>query len=257
MKSRILAVLLGLASVSTPAWAKDKDPPADSTPDVPSKTDADKKDQAPEPAPASSDEGDATVRGLSWDLLAGGVPSSGALIEGELGFSALPRVAYHYTLAPQLSVGGMVSFDYAYWVPNAAFTPALLLQVPVRYSLYRSATTSIGVRGDPGIAFSFSSDKRPFFFGVLLNASISAGFTLQNRFIVGGTLAIPIAYAIPTNGTTTDVIFPLLIGPFLEFHVTPPLALTFDLKMGPTFNSASAAGTLFGLAMMVGIAYRM
>jgi hypothetical protein len=46
-----------------------------------------------------------------------------------------------------------------------------------------------------------------------------------------------------------------LFGPLFEFHVTPPLALIFNLRVGPHLNSAGS--TLFGLEMMSGIAYRL
>jgi hypothetical protein len=219
--------------------------------------DSTQKDQgvAKEPVP---EEGDTTVRGLSWDLMGGGVPSSGALIEGDLGFSALPRVAYHYSMSPSFSVGGMISFDYAYWQPSAAFSPSMLLQAPVRFSLYRSPTVSIGLRGDPGLGFLFAGGKRESFeFAFLLNFGGTFGVTVQNRFIIGGGIWFPLAWRIPSNGTTSDVVLPLLVGPFLEFHVTPPLAIIFDVRAGPTFHSDALLGTDFGLAMMVGLAYRM
>src|SRR6185503_9933270 len=87
-----------------------------------------------EESTAESEEGSedlGVTRGLSWDLLAGGIPSEGALIEAGVGFSGLPRVAYHRTLSPELSIGGMVTFDYAYWAPKIAFASSLLFQMPV------------------------------------------------------------------------------------------------------------------------------
>jgi hypothetical protein len=252
---RLLA--LGLVLASTEAYAA-KDPPAE----TPKKSDTEKTEDTSEEtkpegaaAPTEVEETDINIHGLSWDLLAGGIPSSGSLVEGALGFSGLPRVAYHYTLDPSLSIGGMVSFDYAYFAPKFAFSPLLLLQVPVRYSLYRTPTLSIGVRGDPGLGFFFSGGPLPASFALLFNVSGSIGYTVQNRFIVGGGIDVPIALIIPTAGGTTDLAFPILFGPLFEFHVTPPLALTFNLRFGPHINTAGS--TLFGLQMMAGIAYRL
>ena len=75
---------------------------------------------------------------------------------------------------------------------------------------------------------------------------------MENRFIVGGGLDVPIALAF---GGTTNLSMPILFGPLFEFHVTPPLAMTFNLRFGPHINSTG--GTYFGLAMMAGIAYRL
>lgn len=240
----LLAVLLSPAPV--PAA-----PQGEATGSSPPDASAKKTDEV-----STTVEDDMTVRGLSWDMLAGGVPTSGSLIEAELGFSGLPRAAYHYSVAPDLSVGGMVSFDYAYWLPAAAFEPSLLLQAPVRYSLYRSTTLSVGLRADPGFGFFFPGNGRgSFAFGFLLNGSGTIGFTVQNRFIVGGGIDIPMAVTV--GGGTSNLAFPLLFGPLFEFHVTPPLALTANLRMGPHLNTNGGVGTNFGMSLLGGIAYRL
>lgn len=222
-------------------------------------TSATKAAGADEPAVETAEGGspaETSVRGLSWDLKGGGIPTSGGLVEAALGFSGLPRLAYHHTLSPDLSIGGMVSFDYAYWAPSLAFASSLLLQAPIRFALNRSSSMSLGLRLDPGLGFRFASDHGgPFAFGLLLNGGISVGFTVQNRFIVGGGIDVPMAISIPSSGGTVNFVFPILIGPIFEFHVTPPLALTVDMKLGPHINSAG--GTIFGLLMMAGIAYRL
>lgn len=238
--------------------------------DTPTKADAPKEDtskkdapkaEAPKSEPPKSEEAapseagavdDSIVRGLSWDLVAGGVPAEGALAEASLGFSGLPRLGYHMSLSPVMSVGGVVSFDYAYWAPKAAFSGSLLIQGAIRYQLLRDGGLSIGLRAEPGIGLLFDQGGGDFAFGILLNVSGSAGFTLENRFIVGGGIDLPAALLISSR---TAFVMPILVGPVFEFHVTPPLAITFDLKFGPWLNSAG--GTLFGLKMMAGIAYRM
>lgn len=203
-----------------------------------------------EAAPIESSEVEASgsiTRGLSWNLMAGGIPSGGALIEAALGFSGLPRVAYHYTMSPALSIGGMVSFDYAYWLPDAAFRAGLLLQAPIRMELMASDMLSIGLRADPGVGFAFD----PGAFSVLLNVGVNAGYTIENRMIVGGGLDVPMALFLQRNSV---FVVPLLVGPIFEYHVTPPLALTADVKVGPYITTR---GTDFGFKLMAGIAYRL
>jgi hypothetical protein len=197
---------------------------------------------------------DSITRGLSWDVLGGGVPNAGALGQLELGFSGLPRVAYHYTLDPSLSVGGMVSFDYAYWAPRLAFAPAVLLQAPIRYSLVHNDSLTLGVRADPGIGLFFKGPKTASFtFGLLLNVSASVGFTLQNRMIVGAGVDVPMVLGASGDGAFFR--FPILVGPIFEFHATPPLAMTFDFKIGP--HLTTAGDTVFGFRLMAGVAYRL
>lgn len=218
------------------------------------------EETAPEDKPAEAEEpaadesGDSITRGLSWDVLGGGVPTAGAVGQLEIGFSGLPRVAYHYTTSPSLSIGGMVSFDYAYWAPHFAFAPTLLLQVPVRYSLAHNDSITLGLRADPGLGFFFKGpNTNAFTVGLLLNMSGSIGFSLQNRMIVGGGIELPMVLG--ASGDGAFLRFPILFGPFLEFHATPPLAMTFDLKVGPHLTTGQ--DTVFGLRLMAGVAYRM
>lgn len=211
-------------------------------------------DEAGVEEPAEDAVEDDILRGLSWDVLAGGVPAAGAIGQLEIGFSGLPRVSYHYTLGGGLSVGGMASFDYAYWAPRIAFAPSILLQAPVRYSVVHNETISFGVRADPGIGFFLKGPKtEAFTFGLLLNVSASIGFTMQNRMIIGGGVDIPAALG--ANGDRAFFRFPILIGPIFEFHATPPLAMTFDFKIGPHLTTGS--DTIFGFRLMAGVAYRL
>jgi hypothetical protein len=234
---------------------------------APSATFAAAEDPPPEEKPALDEAGveettettedlgdDSITRGLSWDVLGGGVPKAGGLGQLEIGFSGLPRVSYHYTLGPSFSVGGMVSFDYAYWAPRLAFAPAVLLQAPIRYSLVHNDTLSFGVRADPGIGLFFKGPKTSSFtIGLLLNVSASIGFTLQNRMIIGGGVDLPMMLG--ASGDEAFFRFPILVGPIFEFHATPPLAMTFDFKVGPHIRTS--ADTVFGFRLMAGVAYRM
>lgn len=214
---------------------------------------ADKDEPA---AQEATTENESVVAGLSWDMVGGGIPSSGALIEGGIGFSGLLRGGYHYTLQPGLSVGGMASFDYAYWAPRAAFAPALLFQASGRYTLLNNDNLSIGVRADPGLGFFFAGGKRSgFALGILLNVGGTVGWYVQNRMVIGGGIDIPLVFGIPTSRGDAFLQAPILIGPVFEFHVTPPLALTFDVKMGP--NLRTGVDSTFGLKMMAGVAYRL
>ncbi len=201
----------------------------------------------PESAPRST-----VVRGLSWDILGGGMPTSGALLQVEAGFSAVPRISYHRSLRRGLSVGGLVGLDYGYFRPKQGFSEALLLAVPVRWTYQREAQWTIGLRMEPGLLVGL---KDPLNIGLVATAGGHVGYTLENRMIVGGGVEVPLLVNIRTGGRQTDLVLPLLAGPFVEFHVTPPLALTFDAKVGPHLSTVT--GVSLGLKLMVGAAYRL
>ena len=197
------------------------------------------------------------VRGLSWDIVAGGIPSAGSIGHAEIGFSGLPRLSYHYTLAPELSLGGLVAFDYGSWVPKGAFHPSLVLAVPIRFTIFRDDSMSIALRGDPGLVFAFN----PGVFAFQLTISGVIGFQVEDRFVIGGGLDFPILLGNQTdpnpdlgNGDGFFLAMPILIGPVAEFHVTPSLAITLDAKFGPAFQTD--VKPLFALKLHGGVALR-
>lgn len=234
-----------LATVATLIPALGRAQPADPEP----------ASEVPADAPASTEPGVEVegedlglVKGLSWDLLAGGVPTSGAIIQAELGITGLPRVAYHYSLKQGLSVGGQVGLDWGHY-HLVSPTVALEIQGAVRYSVYRSPNLSIGVRADPGFYYNFASSL----FGILLPVAANLGYTVDDRIIVGGGVDLPMLLLF--SGRNSGLAFPLLVGPIAEYHLSPPLAVTLDAKLGPVFNTGG--GTDFGLKVMVGLGYRI
>lgn len=207
-------------------------------------------EEAPPPvaAPASP-----TVRGLSWDVLGGGVPISGALVQAELGFSGLPSVAYHHSLRRGFSIGGLVGFDFAHFQPQNDFLEYLILAVPVRYTLVHDSDWSVGVRAQPGLQLGFDNGNSV---GIAIGAAVNALYTIEHRFILGAGIEVPLLLEIPTgSGRSTRFVAPILAGPVAEFHLSPPLGLTLDAKFGPHFSTN--AGTRFGLKLMLGAVYRI
>lgn len=210
----------------------------------------------PPAAPESASEGEEAsgpvLQAVSWDMLAGGVPTSGALVQVEAGFSGLPRAAYHYSLRRGLSVGGLVGFDYGLWRPTRTFGENLVLAAPVRWSILRDGAWSVGARVDPGVVLGFQGG---FSFGLMAHLQAQAGYSLEHRVVLGGGLELPLLLAIPTrSGRSTLFAAPLLVGPVAEFHLTPPLAITVDLKTGPYLATDEVR---WGLKLMAGVAYRL
>lgn len=234
-----LALLLLTASAA-PALAQ----PADGDAPAPSEVSAPESE-----APAPSEP---VVQSVSWDITAGGVPTSGAIAQLEAGFSGLPRAAYHYSLRRGFSVGGLVGFDYGLWRPSRTFGKNLVFAAPMRWTIFRDQAWSVGARVDPGLAFGFEGG---FTLGLMANLQATAGYALENRIILGGGLELPILLAIPTrSGRSTVFAVPVLVGPVAEFHLTPPLAITMDVKVGPHIATDDVR---WGLKLMAGVAYRL
>lgn len=203
--------------------------------------------EAPSPAPPL------VVRGLSWDIVAGGIPEHGDFFEVGLGFSALPRIAYHHALERGLSAGGSATFDYAALAPSDAFFPRILVGSPVRYALHHGRTFSVAVRAEPGLSITL---RAPFTFGVFAELGASFALTVQDRLLLGGGVDLPLSLQVPATGGTPFFTLPVLFGPIAELHVTPPLALFADFKLGPHISTGSI-GTRFGLKLIVGVGFRL
>jgi hypothetical protein len=122
--------------------------------------------------------------------------------------------------------------------------------VPIRYSVYRDDTWGFVIRADPGLLFGFD----PGVVGVRAEISGIVGFQVEDRFVVGGGIDVPITFGIPTGGGSVFLAAPLLFGPVAEFHVTPPLAITLDAKFGPGFSTNTK--TLFAMRIHAGVALR-
>lgn len=222
-----------------PETPPEKKPPPETPPPVsPSETPPPKVDP---PAPPTAGAP------VSWTMLAGAVPESGALIHGEVGFSGLFRGAYHHSLGGGLSIGGLAAFDYASFAPDAAFSSRLILAVPIRYAMMLGENIQLGLRGDPGAIIVFEGTS-----GIQLDLQANVGWVLDQRFIAGAGLDMPIGIFIGSNGALA---WPLLAGGFIEYHVAPPVALTLDAKIGPYF--VTSGGVLLGLRVHAGVAYRL
>ncbi|MEE2903072.1 MAG: hypothetical protein VYC39_12135 [Myxococcota bacterium] len=191
------------------------------------------------------------VRGLTWSVTTNRTPTRGGIIHGTMGFSGLPRLSYHHVIQPNLSVGGLASFDYGHNNPSGSFEGGLLLGVPVKYR--RSlGNFDLGLSGILGIRFPGPKARDA---AILIEAEANVGKVIFHRFIVGGGVTVPLWMGFGNRDLVFDV--PLLLGPFVEFHVTPPLALTFEAKAGPYLTTQTARETSLGLRASMGIAYRL
>jgi len=186
-----------------------------------------------------------------WNTHFGGIPNAG-LITGEVGFSMVPKVAYHHPLSNSVTIGGAFAFDLGYYYPRGGTRFGIGLTAPIRISLADGAQWTTGLKLEPGFLFQF---ENRFAMALLLNAGFNAGYKVNSQFTIGPGVDIPLAF-----GLTPAFVFnfPILIGGALEFHPTQELAITFDMKFGPFIQASdfgSDAG--FGMKIAAGVAYHL
>ena len=261
----IAALLTGIVAVAAPrgAWAQDPEPVVEETEATEPEPEAEVEvtpaipDEPAEPATRRAPK----VRGLSWTALTGGVPESGGIIHGEMGFSGLPRASYQHALGDGLSLGATLAFDFA-GTRVEGFDASFIFGATARYGLLLPMDIDLGLRATVGARIPGASRSRSIG-GLVVRASRTAaivldidanvGWIVEHRFLVGGGITLPIELAFGGPGTTFNV--PILVGAIAEYHVTAPMALTLDVKAGPHLSTAD--GIAFGLRAMLGIAYRI
>lgn len=191
----------------------------------------------------------------SWNRIAGGIGSD--TLEAELGFSTL-GVAYHHALAEDLTLGGMVGFDYALFAPADAFGAAAILAAPLRLSLAETARYGFTLHFAPGLYLGFGQESfSQFIPGLWLEAGLSGGYRVDHDLLVGGGVDVPFIAGIPTGGRDTFVAVPILIGPMVEWQMGRDVALTAEVKVGPHIMSDDFYGTRFAARIRLGLAYRL
>lgn len=256
-------VLTGLV-VTGPALAQEDDPdepPAVTRPAAPPVARTETATQAapsPAPSPAAeapppdpNAENPTEVTGgkipeLSWSMLTADVPESGGLIEGSVGFASLPRVGYHLSLGNGFSIGAVGGFDYALFTPQAVFDPAFYVAGAFRMSTRLDEVVRLGIRGELGALVAQNRGA-----ALVIDLSANLGFAVGRDFIVGPGIDVPIAigFRIPSLS------WPLLIGGVAEYRLTPPLSVTLEAKIGPSFNAPGSV--TFGARVLGGIAIRI
>jgi hypothetical protein len=203
---------------------------------------------------------DQPIRRSSWNLMAGGVGGNGDVLQGEIGFSMV-TAAYHHSLSERLTIGGMVGVDYGLWAPDDPyFGAAVVLGMPIRFSIHESARYGFTLKAVPGLYLGFDQEGRfsdEFIPGIWLDVGVSGGYRLDHGFVVGGGVDIPMLIGFPTEYRDTFLALPILIGPMAEWHFVDELAVTADLKFGPHIITDDYHGSNFGVRFLLGLAYHL
>lgn len=189
--------------------------------------------------------------GAAWDAKFGQIPR-GAMFLGELGYSNLPKLTYSIGIAENFAVGPAFTFDLAGYTTRGGITPGLSFSAPMRLSLAKQGNMSAALNLEPGIYLRFPGGDVNF--GLLLNAGGVIGFKLAPQVFLGGGVDLLLAF----NFTPAfAVVIPLFFGPVFEYHATPNVAITFDMKLGPHITAGDGGSfTQFGIRVNAGVAYK-
>ena len=187
--------------------------------------------EAPPPSSSRSRSSSGFSGGEVTSVLSGKSLGGGTVLHGQVGFPGL-SLALLTSASEKLDVGGRVSFLYAYeGITRVPSTPGIKLQGVLRLQLLDRGKINFGLRFSPGI----------FFYSFPLPGWTETGLALPLDLALGIALAPPLMFNVGLDvpmfvafGPVGGLAVPVLIGGGLEYALDPQLAVTFNLRVGPS-----------------------
>lgn len=201
-------------------------------------------------------EGGAYGRGQGWSVLSGQTVGQGStVLEGQVGWPGLSLGVLHGATS-RFDVGGKFTFNYGREGIVTSVVPGLKLQAWVRLMLLENSKLNLGLSFAPGPLFYFYETFTDV--GLALPISLTVGIPVGSALMLNAGLDIPFYVIFGSGG---GPVFPLLVGGGLEYFIDRSLAVTFNLRMGPTIGAygdfRGRGSARFTLEALFGIAYKL
>ncbi|ATB27923.1 hypothetical protein [Melittangium boletus] len=197
-------------------------------------------------------------RGQGWSVLAGQTVGQGRnTLVGQVGWPGVSLGLLHGATS-RFDIGGKLSFNYGREGIVSLVDPGFKLQAWMRLMLLQTSQVNVALTFAPGPFFYFYERRTD------VGLALPVGFTLG--LPVGSALMVNVGIDVPfyvTFGDGGGPVFPLLVGGGLEYFVNNDLAVTFNVRMGPSLGATYLRGytlrrdALFTLDATIGVAYRL
>jgi hypothetical protein len=191
-----------------------------------------------------------TTLGGQYSLLGGNtVPSGVDVVDGEFGW---PSATFGFThgTSPTSDVG--VKFDLIYGFEDTSTSQfGIGFRVPLRFNLLRRDRISVLAHVDPGVKVYTTT---PAAFGFQWPVGLTLGYAATPELNVGFGFELPMTLFV-TPSPVTMLLGPMF-GPAVEYHVDRQLAVGFNTRFGPIFNT-QGGGSQVGFITQMVLAYRL
>jgi hypothetical protein len=197
--------------------------------------------------------------GQGWSVLGATSIGDGAMaLNAQFGYPGLS--AEFLAGLGSVDVGFRGTYNYAFegWTARYSQRNGLKGQALLRLNVLRGQRVNIGLRFEPGIFAYFTSNRTDT--ALTLPVGITLGIPVSSALNLALTMDVPF-YVLWTNGRGAwnplideGVYIPLLFGAGAEYFVDRNLALTAQMKMGPTLRPDG--GALFTLQFLFGVAVK-
>jgi hypothetical protein len=199
--------------------------------------------------PAQAASGDAP-----WTVNSGKTIGDGeTAIWGQAGFPGVSAELVH-GIDPLTEIGGKFAFDYGQQgVINSCCVVGLDFQFLLRRTFYSNNTFYIAGTFQPGFLLEFPTGTTQF--GLAFPLGVQFGFPVNSQLTFNASFDLAMYALFGSGGRSGTFALPILFGGGVEYLMQKNLALTFELKLGPTIFTAGGSAQ-FTLYALVGIAYK-
>jgi hypothetical protein len=194
-------------------------------------------------------------RGQGWSVLSGQTVGQGNVLTGQVGWPGISLGLLHGA-TNRFDIGGKLSFNYGREGIVTSVVPGLKLQAWMRLMLLQSSGVNVGLSFAPGPFFYFYETDTDV--GLSLPIALTVGIPVGSALMLNVGMDIPFYVIFGSGG---GPVFPILFGGGLEYFVDRNLAVTFNVRMGPSifpYEEFRYRGRArFTMEAMFGIAYRL
>jgi hypothetical protein len=185
-----------------------------------------------------------------WTVESGQTVGEGSnVLRGQVGWPGI-WFDFIHGVDPTFDIGGRFGFNYGFQgLTNGSNGVGLIFQALLRKQITDLGGFKLALTFDPGFLLYFPSGGT--IAGITFPIAAQMGFPVADKVVINASFGIPM-YVIFSPG---NFYIPILFGGGVEYLLQPNLALTFDLKIGPTI--ATAGGSAFTLYTMLGVAYKL
>jgi hypothetical protein len=191
------------------------------------------------------------IRSQGWSTMAGlTVGESRTVVTGQAAFPGISAGLLR-GVHPHVDVGGRLSFNYGVEGNAADIAPELKLQAQVRGSLYQGARVNLGAEFSPGALVLFRpADVQEW--GMALPVALTLGIPVGSALHLHAAVECPLWF----DFTSQHLRVPILAGGGAEYFLDRSVALTLNLRMGPTLQTWEGTG-VFTFQSLLGVAWRL
>jgi len=179
---------------------------------------------------ALAEQGGAASGGQMTSVLSGKALGSGMVVHGQAGWPGLSVSLLTAAGGGPLDLGGRFSVVYAYeGITQTAGVPGLKLQGVLRLQLLDRGRFNLGLRFSPGVFVAFFPGDLEL--GMPLPVDLALGIAVTPKLMVNFGVDVPAFLAFGPYG---GLAVPLLLGGGVEFAIDRQLAITVNLRAGPS-----------------------